>query len=226
MVMKVPTRSDRVHFPPEFVTIYEFSLRAELRFPPSPELIYILMICGVSLSQLSYRAMSIIMWLIVFFQDHGAMLSPECLSWMGRLISDTQGRISFRFKWLDICIRDPSKSWIIDFFFCKKLKELPIPLHIGAEDLLKILKLFDIDALHYEVRYLSRYIDEEHLFKVGLSTQAGRSHAQMLKKSILETENKRLQSMLLEKEAQQLPSTVIEEFKNYVAFKIIIKDYI
>ncbi|KAH0463006.1 hypothetical protein IEQ34_007588 [Dendrobium chrysotoxum] len=31
-----------------------------------------------------------------------------------------------------------------------KLKELPIPLHIGAEDLLRILKLPDLDALHYE----------------------------------------------------------------------------
>ncbi|KAH0465918.1 hypothetical protein IEQ34_006021 [Dendrobium chrysotoxum] len=48
---------------------------------------------------------------------------------------------------------------------------------------LRILKLPDLDALHYEVRYLSRYVDEEYLFKVGLSTQAGRSHAQMLKKS-------------------------------------------
>ncbi|KAH0460120.1 hypothetical protein IEQ34_010783 [Dendrobium chrysotoxum] len=65
-----------------------------------------------------------------------------------------------------------------------KLKELPIPLHIGDEDLLKILKLSDIDDLHYEVHYLSRYIDKEHLFKVGLSTQAGRSHAQMLKKLV------------------------------------------
>ncbi|KAH0450563.1 hypothetical protein IEQ34_021255 [Dendrobium chrysotoxum] len=63
------------------------------------------------------------------------------------------------------------------------MRELPIPLHLGAEELLKILKFSDIDTLHYEVRYLSRYIDEEYLFKVGLSTQAGRSHAQMLKKS-------------------------------------------
>ncbi|KAH0468310.1 hypothetical protein IEQ34_003343 [Dendrobium chrysotoxum] len=57
-----------------------------------------------------------------------------------------------------------------------KLTELPIPLHIKAEDLLRILKIPDLDALHYEVCYLSRYIDEEYLFKVGLSTQAGRSH--------------------------------------------------
>ncbi|KAH0448532.1 hypothetical protein IEQ34_022332 [Dendrobium chrysotoxum] len=161
--MKVPTRSDRACFPPPgYVTVYEFSLRAGLRFPPSSELIDILTICG-------------------------------CFSRMGRLFSDAKGRISLRSKWLDIRTRDPSKGWISNFFYVQndwglqekwgKLKELLVPLHIGAEDLLRILKLPDLDALHYEVRYLSRYIDEEYLFKVGLSTQEGRSHAQMLKKS-------------------------------------------
>ncbi|KAH0456626.1 hypothetical protein IEQ34_014533 [Dendrobium chrysotoxum] len=182
MVMKVPTRFDRACSPPPgFVIVYEFSLRAWLRFLPSPELIDILTICGVSLAQLFYRAMSIIMGLIIFFRDYGAVLSPKCLSRMGHLISDTQGRISFRSKCLDIHTRDPLKKSSKKL---GKLKELPIFLHIGAEDLLKILKLSDIDALHYEVRYLSRYIDEEYLFKVGLSTQVGRSHAQMLKKSV------------------------------------------
>ncbi|KAH0434979.1 hypothetical protein IEQ34_026714 [Dendrobium chrysotoxum] len=159
--MKVPARTDRACFPPPgYVTVYEFSLRAGLRFPPSSELIDILTLCGVCLSQFSYRAMSIVMGLIVLFRDRGVVLSSECLSRMGRLFSDAQGRISFRSKWLDIRTRDPSK-----------------------EDLLRILKLPDLDALHYEVRYLSRYVDEEYLFKVGLSTQTGRLHAQMLKKS-------------------------------------------
>ncbi|KAH0455985.1 hypothetical protein IEQ34_013892 [Dendrobium chrysotoxum] len=194
LVMKVPARTDRACFPPPgYVTVYEFSLRAGLRFSPSSELIDILTICGVCLSQFSYRAMSIVMGLIVLFRDRGVVLSSECLSRMGRLFSDAQGRISFRSKWLDIRTRDPSKGWISNFFYVQndwglqekwgKLKELPVPLHIGAEDLLRILKLPDLDALHYEVRYLSRYVDEEYLFKVGLSTQAGRSHAQMLKKS-------------------------------------------
>ncbi|KAH0456954.1 hypothetical protein IEQ34_014861 [Dendrobium chrysotoxum] len=191
--MKVPAKTDRACFPPPgYVTVYEFSLRAGLRFPPSSELIDILTICGVCLSQFSYRAMSIVMGLIVLFTDRGVVLSSECLSRMGRLFSDAQGCISFRSKWLDIRTRDPLKGWISNFFYVqndwglqekwRKLKELPIPLHIGAEDLLRILKLPDLDALHYEVRYLSRYIDEEYLFKVRLSTQAGRSHAQMLKK--------------------------------------------
>ncbi|KAH0433178.1 hypothetical protein IEQ34_027075 [Dendrobium chrysotoxum] len=185
LVMKVPVRSDRARFPPlGYVTVYESNLRAGLRFPSSPELIDILTICGVSLSQFSYRAMSIIMGLIVLFRDRGVVLSIECLSLMGHLFSD----------WLDIRTRDPSKGWISDFFYVQndwklqewwgKLKDLPAPLHIGAKDLLKILKLPDLDALHYEVRYLSRYIDEEHLFKVGLSTQGGRSSAQMLKRSV------------------------------------------
>ncbi|KAH0469061.1 hypothetical protein IEQ34_002293 [Dendrobium chrysotoxum] len=162
--MKVSSRSDRACFPPPgYVTVYEFSLRAGLRFPHVSKLIDILTICG-------------------------------CLSRMGRLFSDAQGRISFRSKWLDIRTRDPSKGWISNFFYVQndwnlqekwgKLKELPVPLNIGAEDLLTILKLPDLDALQYEVRYLSRYMDEEYLFKVGLSTQAGRSHAQMLKKSV------------------------------------------
>ncbi|KAH0457654.1 hypothetical protein IEQ34_012969 [Dendrobium chrysotoxum] len=192
--MKVPARTDRACFPPPgYVTVYEFSLRAGLRFPPSSELIDILTLCGVCLSQFSYRAMSIVMGLIVLFRDRGVVLSSEFLSRMGRLFSDAQGRVSFRSKWLDIRTRDPSKGWISNFFYVQndwglqekwgKLKELPVPLHIGAEDLLRILKLPDLDALHYEVRYLSRYVDEEYLFKVGLSTQAGRSHAQMLKKS-------------------------------------------
>ncbi|KAH0460181.1 hypothetical protein IEQ34_010844 [Dendrobium chrysotoxum] len=194
LVIKVPARTDRACFPPPgYVTVYEFSLRVGLRFPPSSELIDILTLCGVCLSQFSYRAMSIVMGLIVLFRDRGVVLSSECLSRMGRLFSDAQGRISFRSKWLDIRTRDPSKGWVSNFFYVQndwglhekwgKLKELHVPLHIGAEDLLRILKLPDLDALHYEVRYLSRYVDEEYLFKVGLSTQAGRSHAQMLKKS-------------------------------------------
>ncbi|KAH0452773.1 hypothetical protein IEQ34_017097 [Dendrobium chrysotoxum] len=145
--MKVPARTDRACFPPPgYVTV----------------------------------AMSIVMGMIVLFRDRGVVLSSECLSRMGRLFSDAQGRISFRSKWLDIRTRDPLRGWISNFFYVQndwglqekwgKLKELHVPLHIGAEDLLRILKLPDLDALHYEVCYLSRYVDEEYLFKIGLST--------------------------------------------------------
>ncbi|KAH0461995.1 hypothetical protein IEQ34_009570 [Dendrobium chrysotoxum] len=179
--MKVLARTDHAYFPPPgYVMVYEFSLRAGLRFPPSSKVIDILTICGVCLSQFFYRAMLIVMGLIVLFRDRGVVLSSECLSRMGCLFSNAHGHISFRSKWLDIRTRDPSKGWISNFFYVQndwglqekwgKLKELPVPLHIGAEDLLRIFKLPNLDALHYEVRYLSRYIDEEYLFKVGLST--------------------------------------------------------
>ncbi|KAH0469135.1 hypothetical protein IEQ34_002367 [Dendrobium chrysotoxum] len=120
--MKVPSRSDRAYFPPPgYVTVYEFSLRAGLRFPPASELIDILTICGVCLSQFSYRVMSIVMGLIVLFRDRGVVFSSECLSRMGRLFSDAQERISFRSKWLDIRTRDPSKGWISNFFMCRMI---------------------------------------------------------------------------------------------------------
>ncbi|KAH0455761.1 hypothetical protein IEQ34_015793 [Dendrobium chrysotoxum] len=210
MVVKVPTRSDRACSPPpEFVTVYEFSLRAGLRFPSSPELSDILTICGVSLAQLSYRAMSIIMGLIVLFRDRGAVLSPDYLSRMGRLIGDTQGRISFRSNWLDIRTRDPSKSWMSDFFYVKndwnllekwgKLRELLISLHLGAEELLKILKFSDIDTLHYEVRYLSRYIDEEYLFKKSVSFKIIiEDHIQEARNHIYDVEVKALEADCME----------------------------
>ncbi|KAH0470760.1 hypothetical protein IEQ34_000483 [Dendrobium chrysotoxum] len=222
LVMKVPARSDRACFsPPGYVTVYEFSLRAGLRFPPSFELIDILTICGVCLSQFSYRVMSIVMGLIVLFRDRGVVLSSECLSRMGCLFSDAQGCLSGWISALETPRKVGSNDWGLQEKW-GKLKELPVPLHIGAEDLLRILKLPDLDALHYEVRYLSRYIDEEYLFKVGLSTQVGRSHAQMLKKSA------RVPEVVPQKSHSKRPGSeeVIEEFKKSYAFKIIIKDHI
>ncbi|KAH0451946.1 hypothetical protein IEQ34_019245 [Dendrobium chrysotoxum] len=65
----------------------------------------------------------------------------------------------------------------------EKLKDLSIPLHVRVEDLLMMLNLPDVDILHYEVHYLTIYVNEEYLFKMGLYTQAGRSHTYMLKNS-------------------------------------------
>ncbi|KAH0461425.1 hypothetical protein IEQ34_009000 [Dendrobium chrysotoxum] len=64
------------------------------------------------------------------------------------------------------------------------MKNLPIPLHISAVDILKMINILDVEHLLYEVCYLSKYIDEEFLFKVELSVQVGRSNATMLKKSM------------------------------------------
>ncbi|KAL0908524.1 hypothetical protein M5K25_023020 [Dendrobium thyrsiflorum] len=194
LVVTVPKRSDRACLPPfGYLAIYEANLRAGLRFPPPPELIEILVACGVSLSQFSFRATSVTMGLIAFFKDRGAILTPEILSRMGRFTSDAQGRVTFRSKWLDFRTRDPSRSWATAFFFVKndwgltekwgKLKDLPAPLHIGEEDITRILKVPDVEHLRYEIRYLSKFTEEEFLLKVGLSFQAGRSDAKMLKKS-------------------------------------------
>ncbi|KAL0911275.1 hypothetical protein M5K25_019406 [Dendrobium thyrsiflorum] len=194
LVATVPKRSDRAsHPPPGYIVVYETHLRAGLRFPPPPELIDIVARCGVSIARFSHLAMSVTIGLIALFRDRGVVLTPECISRMGRFISDAQGRVTFRSKWLDICTRDPLKSWASAFFFVKndwgliekwgKLTDLPAPLHIGEEDIMRILKVPDIEHLLYEVHYLGRYIEKEFLFKVGLSIHAGRSEAKMLKKS-------------------------------------------
>ncbi|KAL0918661.1 hypothetical protein M5K25_010684 [Dendrobium thyrsiflorum] len=66
-------------------------------------------------------------------------------------------------------------------------------------------------------------MDRLHIELVDAQTTINQ---QMKDQQILEDENKRLQSILSEKEAQQLPSTVIEQFKKSFAFKIIIEDHI
>ncbi|KAH0470489.1 hypothetical protein IEQ34_000212 [Dendrobium chrysotoxum] len=74
--------------------------------------------------------------------------------------------------------RDPLKSWAHAFFYVKndwgliekwgRMKDLPVPLHVGEEDILRILNIPDVKHLLFEVRYLTKYIEEEFLFKVGL----------------------------------------------------------
>ncbi|KAH0465625.1 hypothetical protein IEQ34_005728 [Dendrobium chrysotoxum] len=46
---------------------------------------------------------------------------------------------------------------------------------------MRIIKVPDIEHLLFEIRHMSRYIEEEFLFKVGLSFHAGRSDARKLK---------------------------------------------
>ncbi|KAH0458118.1 hypothetical protein IEQ34_013433 [Dendrobium chrysotoxum] len=110
---------------------------------------------------------------------------------MGRFTNDTYGRVTFRSKWLDLRTRDPLKNWANAFFFVKndwgllekwgKMKDLPAPLHAQEEDIMRILKVPDIEHLLFEVRHMSRYIEEEFLFKVGLLFHTGRSDARTLK---------------------------------------------
>ncbi|PKU73080.1 hypothetical protein MA16_Dca027333 [Dendrobium catenatum] len=89
VVALAPKRSDRAGAsPPGYLTICETHLRSGLRFPLPAELIKILMHCGVSISQFTYRGMSRTIGLIALFRDRGAILTPERLSQMGRLTSD------------------------------------------------------------------------------------------------------------------------------------------
>ncbi|KAH0460555.1 hypothetical protein IEQ34_011218 [Dendrobium chrysotoxum] len=45
------------------------------------------------------------------------------------------------------------------------MKDLPAPLHVQEEDIMRILKVSDIEHLLFEVRHMGRYTDEEFLFK-------------------------------------------------------------
>ncbi|KAH0450558.1 hypothetical protein IEQ34_021250 [Dendrobium chrysotoxum] len=88
-------------------------------------------------------------------------------------------------------IRDPAKSWSSAFLFVRndwgllkkwgKMRDLPAPLHVREEDKMRLLKVPDIEHLLYKVCYLNKYIEEEFLFKVGLSLHPRRSDARMLK---------------------------------------------
>ncbi|KAH0453089.1 hypothetical protein IEQ34_017413 [Dendrobium chrysotoxum] len=70
LVVMDPKRSNRACFPPPgYLIIYEISLHAGLLFPPPLELIDISIMCGVSLFQFSYRAISVTVRLIAFFRD-------------------------------------------------------------------------------------------------------------------------------------------------------------
>ncbi|KAH0456394.1 hypothetical protein IEQ34_014301 [Dendrobium chrysotoxum] len=189
----------------------------------------------------SYKAMSVTVGLIALFRDWGAVLTPEHLSWMGRLTSDMQGRVTFRCKWLDMRTRDPAKSWSSAFFFVRndwgllekwgKMRDLSAPLHVGEEDIMRLLKVPDVEHLLYEVCYLNKYIEEEFLFKgTCYDTQLHEDQrASVEKVTALEAENKRSQTLIAEKEDALTgfeSSRVIKDFKKSIAFKIIIQDHV
>ncbi|KAH0469294.1 hypothetical protein IEQ34_002526 [Dendrobium chrysotoxum] len=139
--------------------------------------------------------MSVTVGLIALFRDRGAVLTPEHLSRMGRLTSDVQGRVTFRCKWLDMHTRDPAKNWSSSYFFVRndwgllekwgKMRDLPAPLHVGEEDIMRLLKVPNVEHLLYEVRYLNKYIEEEFLFKeAALTSFESASVIDDIKKSI------------------------------------------
>ncbi|PKU74838.1 hypothetical protein MA16_Dca005029 [Dendrobium catenatum] len=186
--------------------------------------------------------MSVILGLIALFRDRGATLTPEHLSRMGRFTSDMNGRVTFRLKWLDVRTHDPSNKLVSAFFFVKndwgliekwgKMKDLPFPLHVREEDIMRILKVPDLDHLLFEVRHMSRYTEEEFLFKEAQTTITRLLKDQKAseeKITSLVAKDRRSQTLIAEKEAAlsgSEPSRVIEDFKKSIAFKTIIQDYV
>ncbi|KAH0453410.1 hypothetical protein IEQ34_017734 [Dendrobium chrysotoxum] len=76
--------------------------------------------------------------------------------------------------------RDPVKNLSSSYFFVRfdwgllekwgKMRDLPAPLYVGEEDIMRLLKVPDVKHLLYEVRYLNKYIEEEFLFKEAALT--------------------------------------------------------
>ncbi|KAH0470419.1 hypothetical protein IEQ34_000142 [Dendrobium chrysotoxum] len=76
--------------------------------------------------------------------------------------------------------RDPAKSWSSSYFFVRndwgllekwgKMRDLPAPLHVREENIMRLLKVPDVKYLLYEVHYLNKYIEEEFLFKKAALT--------------------------------------------------------
>ncbi|KAH0463395.1 hypothetical protein IEQ34_007977 [Dendrobium chrysotoxum] len=84
------------------------------------------------------------------------------------------------------------------------MKDLPAPLHVGEEDIMRLLKVPDVEHLLYE-------------------------RASVEKVAVLEAENKRSQTLITEKGAALTgfeSLRVIEDFKKSIAFKIIIQDQV
>ncbi|KAH0466400.1 hypothetical protein IEQ34_003638 [Dendrobium chrysotoxum] len=109
-----------------------------------------------------------------------------------------------------------------------KMKDLLAPLHIEEEDILRILKVPDIEHLLYEVHYLNKYIEEELLFRVGLSFHTGRSDARMLKMSskvleppVLAPKIDRLQIDLVE--AQAMITQLLKDQKAFVEKVVVLE---
>ncbi|KAH0466592.1 hypothetical protein IEQ34_003830 [Dendrobium chrysotoxum] len=131
--------------------------------------------------------------------------------------------MTFRSKWLDMHTRDPTKGWSNAFFFLRndwgllekwgKMRDFLAPLHVGEEDIMRLLKVPNVDHLLYKVLYLNKYIEEEFLFKIdrlqvdlervkGMITQLCEGQrASVEKVTVLEAENKRSQTLIAEKEA-------------------------
>ncbi|KAH0457539.1 hypothetical protein IEQ34_012854 [Dendrobium chrysotoxum] len=114
-----------------------------------------------------------------------------------------------------------------------KMRELHIPLHIGAEDIMKLHNVPDVEYLLYENQKIDRLqinlVDEQGTINQLLMDQQISGE----KIAAFEDENKRFQNLIAEKEATlskdeygSASLRVIEDFKESIAFKTIIQDRI
>ncbi|KAH0467262.1 hypothetical protein IEQ34_004500 [Dendrobium chrysotoxum] len=105
--------------------------------------------------------------------------------------------------------RDPAKSWPNSYFFVRndwgllekwgKMRDLLAPLHVGEEDIMRLLKVPDVEHLLYKVRYLNKISVQ------GWPILSPREDA-----ALTSFESSR----------------IIEDFKKSIAFKIIIQDHV
>ncbi|KAH0470519.1 hypothetical protein IEQ34_000242 [Dendrobium chrysotoxum] len=82
-----------------------------------------------------------------------------------------------------------------------KMRDLLASLHIGEEDIMRLLKVSDVEYLLYELHYLNKYIEEEFLFMATITQLHEDQRAFIEKVTVLEAENKRSHTLITEKEA-------------------------
>ncbi|KAH0451766.1 hypothetical protein IEQ34_019065 [Dendrobium chrysotoxum] len=78
------------------------------------------------------------------------------------------------------------------------MKDLPATLHVEEEDIMRILKLPDIKHLLFEVRHMSRYIEEKFLFKSIAFKTIFQDHIQEARDHIYHIEVKALEQQCIE----------------------------
>ncbi|KAH0452728.1 hypothetical protein IEQ34_020027 [Dendrobium chrysotoxum] len=99
---------------------------------------------GIVIPKFLCRAITIIVGITIFFREHGVTLKIKHLS---RMFKFTMGA---------------SRN-------LRKLIVLSKSSHVKEEEILKLLNFFDTKTLRWELCFISRYVAEEKLFKVGLS---------------------------------------------------------
>ncbi|KAH0464835.1 hypothetical protein IEQ34_004938 [Dendrobium chrysotoxum] len=94
-----------------------------------------------------------------------------------------------------------------------RMKDLPVPLYIEEEDIRRILNIPNVEHLLFKIHYLTKYIEEEFLFKVMLLIQARKSEAKMLKKSSKVQEPPAPSSKVLSKQKSNDPQALLKKKK-------------